>query len=158
MKKQVYSSVLILVCFLFLLPSIEAYTCKLNGKILGKKTLSGRSSKPESKCDNQYHSDDKAVVALSTGWFNKKKRCLKYIDIHGNGKSLKAKVVNECDSTMGCDADHDYYLPCHNNIVVASQAVWKALGVPLNQMGEMNIYWFDTDCFSTSSYDHFCLG
>ncbi|KAF4394118.1 hypothetical protein F8388_017931 [Cannabis sativa] len=38
-------------------------------------------------------------------------------------------VVDECDSTAGCDADHDYQPPCPNNIVDASKAVWKALGV-----------------------------
>ncbi|XWS10921.1 hypothetical protein CRYUN_Cryun38cG0039900 [Craigia yunnanensis] len=186
MKKQGCTSVfLILVCFLLL--SIEAQTCKPNGKIRAKKPRSGRCTIEDdpdcckegklyttykcsppvsnltkatltlnsfeaggdgtapSKCDNQYHSDDKPVVALSTGWFNKKKRCLKYINIHGNGKSVKAKVVDECDSTMGCDAGHDYYPPCHNNIVVASQAVWKDLGVPLSHWGEMDIYWSDTD-------------
>jgi hypothetical protein len=31
------------------------------------------------ECDNMYHSDDTPVVALSTGWFNNKGRCLKYI-------------------------------------------------------------------------------
>ncbi|KAL4334734.1 hypothetical protein GQ457_07G018090 [Hibiscus cannabinus] len=98
-----------------------------------------------SECDNQYHSDDDPVVALSTGWFNHKKRCLKYINIHGNGKSVRAKVVDECDSTMGCDSDHDYQPPCPNNIVDASKAVWKALGVPENKWGEMDIYWSDTD-------------
>jgi hypothetical protein len=30
---------------------------------------------------------------------------------------------------MGCDAAHDYQPPCLNNIVDASQAVWKALGL-----------------------------
>ncbi|KAK6230712.1 hypothetical protein QUC31_002230 [Theobroma cacao] len=188
MKKQAYSSVLILVCFLFLLLSFEvkAQTCKPSGKIRAKKPRSGQCTIEDdpccckegklyttykcsppvsnltkatltlnsfeaggdgsapSKCDNQYHSDDQPVVALSTGWFNKKKRCLKYIDIHGNGKSVKAKVVDECDSTMGCDAAHDYYPPCHNNIVVASKAVWKALGVPISQWGEIDIYWSDT--------------
>ncbi|TYH38724.1 hypothetical protein ES332_D12G129500v1 [Gossypium tomentosum] len=98
-----------------------------------------------SECDNHYHSDDDPVVALSTGWFNHKKRCSKYINIHGNGKSVKAKVVDECDSTMGCDSVHDYQPPCPNNIVDASKAVWKALGVPKDDWGEMNIYWSDTD-------------
>nr|GEZ69908.1 hypothetical protein [Tanacetum cinerariifolium] len=41
----------------------------------------------------------------------------------------RAMVVDEYDSTMGCDADHDYQLPCPNNIVDASKAAWKALGV-----------------------------
>ncbi|TYH19200.1 hypothetical protein ES288_A05G334200v1 [Gossypium darwinii] len=61
-----------------------------------------------SECDNQYHSDDDPVVALSTGWYNNEKRCLNYINIHSNGKSVRAKVVDECDSTMRCYSDHDY--------------------------------------------------
>ncbi|KAJ9160144.1 hypothetical protein P3X46_025575 [Hevea brasiliensis] len=96
-----------------------------------------------SECDNQYHSDNEPVVALSTGWFSNKRRCLNYITIHGNEKSVKAKVVDECDSTMGCDADHDYQPPCANNIVDASKAVWKALGVPEDDWGEMDIDWSD---------------
>ncbi|XVF73221.1 hypothetical protein PTKIN_Ptkin12aG0184000 [Pterospermum kingtungense] len=95
------------------------------------------------KCDKKYHSDNELVVALSTGWFNKRKRCLKYINIYGNGKSVKAKVVDECDSTKGCDEQHNYQPPCPNNIVDASIAVWRALGVPVDQGGEMDIYWSD---------------
>ncbi|KAJ4835604.1 hypothetical protein Tsubulata_024697 [Turnera subulata] len=82
-----------------------------------------------SECDNQYHDDDTPVVALSTGWFNNKNRCHHNITIKGNGRSVVAMVVDECDSTMGCDKDHDYQPPCDNNIVDASKAVWKALGV-----------------------------
>lgn len=96
-----------------------------------------------SECDNKYHSDNTPVVALSTGWFNNESRCLKHITIHGNGRSVKAMVVDECDSTMGCDADHDYQPPCRSNIVDASKAVWKALGVPKSNWGEMDIYWSD---------------
>ncbi|KAL8500217.1 hypothetical protein ACS0TY_019993 [Phlomoides rotata] len=80
-----------------------------------------------SECDNQYHSDDTPVVALSTGWYSGGSRCLKNVVISGNGRSVTAKVVDECDSTMGCDEDHDYQPPCPNNIVDASKAVWKAL-------------------------------
>ena len=96
-----------------------------------------------SECDSQYHSDDTPVVALSTGWYNNGNRCLHSINIHGNGKSVKAMVVDECDSTMGCDSDHDYQPPCANNIVDASKAVWKALGVPESDWGKMDIYWSD---------------
>ena len=96
-----------------------------------------------SECDNQYHSDDTPVVALSTGWFNDRSRCLHNITISGNGKSVVAMVVDECDSTMGCDEDHDYQPPCSNNIVDASKAVWKALGVPHNQWGGLEITWSD---------------
>lgn len=96
-----------------------------------------------SACDGKYHSDNTLVVALSTGWFNNRKRCLDYIIIHGNGRSVKAKVVDECDSTVGCDAEHDYQPPCPNNIVDASKAVWKALRVKQSDWGEMEITWSD---------------
>ncbi|KAK7836237.1 kiwellin [Quercus suber] len=33
--------------------------------------------------------------------FNNKQRCLNYITIYGNGRSVQAKVVDECESTMG---------------------------------------------------------
>ncbi|WJX88258.1 hypothetical protein P8452_70366 [Trifolium repens] len=96
-----------------------------------------------SYCDNQYHSDDTPVVALSTGWFDNKSKCLHNITISANGRSVVAMVVDECDSTMGCDQDHDYQPPCRNNIVDASKAVWEALGVPQNQWGGLDITWSD---------------
>ncbi|XP_055962495.1 kiwellin-1-like [Mercurialis annua] len=97
-----------------------------------------------SECDNQYHADDELVVALSTGWFNNKSRCLKYVNIHGNGRSVRAKVVDECDSTMGCDSDHDYQPPCPNNIVDASKAVWSGLGISdPDDVGSLDISWSD---------------
>lgn len=125
------------------------YTCSPAVTNRTKATLTlnsfekGGDGGAPSKCDNQYHSDDKPVVALSTGWYNKGSRCLKYINIYGYGKSIRAMVVDECDSAMGCDKEHDYRPPCRNNIVDASQAVWKALGVPINQWGEIDIHWSD---------------
>ncbi|KAF5451579.1 hypothetical protein F2P56_026672 [Juglans regia] len=97
-----------------------------------------------SECDNQYHSDDTPVVALSTGWFNDKSRCLNNITISANGRNVLAMVVDECDSTMGCDADHDYQPPCPNNIVDASKAVWEALGVSREEWGGLDITWSDS--------------
>ncbi|GJW45997.1 RlpA-like double-psi beta-barrel domain-containing protein [Tanacetum coccineum] len=94
-----------------------------------------------SECDKHYHSDDTPVVALSTGWYKGGDRCHKYITINGNGRSVKAMVVDECDSTMGCDDEHDYQPPCPNNIVDASKAVWKALGVSENNWGDLDITW-----------------
>ncbi|KAI9110007.1 hypothetical protein K1719_019048 [Acacia pycnantha] len=94
-----------------------------------------------SECDNKYHSDEKPVVALSTGWFNHKSRCLHNITITANGRSVVAMVVDECDSTKGCDEDHDYQPPCDNNIVDASKAVWEALAIPRNQWGWYDITW-----------------
>ncbi|XVF80045.1 hypothetical protein PTKIN_Ptkin15bG0039200 [Pterospermum kingtungense] len=96
-----------------------------------------------STCDNDYHSDDEHVVALSTGWFDNKKRCFNYIRIRGNGKSVAAKVVDECNSLGGCDKTHDYEPPCGNNIVGASKGVWLALGVPQSQWTRLGIHWSD---------------
>ncbi|KAL8062674.1 hypothetical protein ABFX02_02G163100 [Erythranthe guttata] len=103
----------------------------------------GKDGGGPSECDGNYHSDDIPIVALSTGWFNNMKRCFRNVTIYGNGNSVSAMVVDECDSTMGCDLDHDYQPPCNNNIVDASRAVWKALGVPKSQWGEMDITWSD---------------
>lgn len=98
-----------------------------------------------SECDKKFHPDSERVVALSTGWFDKRSRCLKEIKIFGNGRSVVAKVVDECDSTQGCDSDHDFQPPCDNNIVDASPAVWKALGVHRNddRFGFMDVFWSD---------------
>ncbi|GMI66857.1 hypothetical protein HRI_000355000 [Hibiscus trionum] len=94
-----------------------------------------------SKCDEQYHSDDEPVVALSTGWFSS--RWNKFIIINAKGISKRALVVDECDSRVGCDDEHAYQPPCHNNIVVASKAVWTALGVPESEQGELDVTWSD---------------
>ncbi|KAK2424817.1 kiwellin-1 [Trifolium repens] len=83
-----------------------------------------------SACDGQYHSNSERVVALSTGWYSGGSRCGKLIRIKAqNGKSTTAKVVDECDSVNGCDAEHAYQPPCRNNIVDGSVAVWNALGL-----------------------------
>ncbi|XP_075519174.1 kiwellin-1-like [Primulina tabacum] len=96
-----------------------------------------------SECDNKYHSDDTPVVALSTGWYSGGSRCHNNVKISANGRTVTAMVVDECDSTMGCDEDHDYQPPCPNNIVDASTAVWQALGVPEDDWGELDITWSD---------------
>ena len=98
-----------------------------------------------SKCDNQYHSDNEPVVALSTGWFSQRSRCNKFININGNGYSVRALVVDECDSQLGCDAEHAYQPPCGSNIVDASKAVWTALGVPESDQGKLDITWSDAN-------------
>ncbi|KAL2477718.1 putative ripening-related protein 2 [Forsythia ovata] len=102
----------------------------------------GDGSAP-SECDNKYHSDDTSVVALSTGWYSGGRRCLQNITISANGQTTHAMVVDERDSTSGCDEKHDYQPPFPNNIVDASKAVWKALGVPMTEWGELDITWSD---------------
>ncbi|GJM91071.1 hypothetical protein PR202_ga07411 [Eleusine coracana subsp. coracana] len=102
----------------------------------------GKDGGGPSECDNSYHSDEEKVVALSTGWFNNMARCSHQIKITANGKSVYAKVVDECDSVYGCDEDHNFEPPCHNNIVDASPAVWNALGLDQN-IGTVDITWSD---------------
>ncbi|KAH7849150.1 hypothetical protein Vadar_013690 [Vaccinium darrowii] len=103
----------------------------------------GRDGGGPSECDSKYHSDTKPIVAVSTGWYHKGSRCLKNITISGNGRKVNATVVDECDSTIGCDAEHDYQPPCPNNIVDGSKAVWEALGVRRDDWGELDITWTD---------------
>ncbi|KAI3990367.1 hypothetical protein MKX01_029736 [Papaver californicum] len=69
--------------------------------------------------------------SLSTGWYNNGNRCLHNITIKGNERSVVAKV------------DHDYQPPCPHNIVDASPAVWKALGIPRENWGDLDITWSD---------------
>ncbi|EFJ36195.1 hypothetical protein SELMODRAFT_26835, partial [Selaginella moellendorffii] len=97
-----------------------------------------------SECDSKFHSNNDLVVALSTGWFAKGKRCGRFVIIHApSGKSVRARVVDECDSLRGCDAEHGFYPPCQPNLVDASPSVWRALGVSKNsdKFGWMDITW-----------------
>ncbi|PRQ20885.1 putative rlpA-like protein, double-psi beta-barrel [Rosa chinensis] len=125
------------------------YTCSppMSGNTQAYLTLNsfeaGGDGGGPSECDGKYHNDSTPVVALSTGWYNSGSRCLNNIRINGNGRSVVAMVVDECDSTEGCDKDHDYQPPCPNNIVDASKAIWKALGVSRDNWGDLDITWSD---------------
>lgn len=80
-------------------------------------------------------------MALSTGWYNGGSRCGKMIRITAsNGRSTTAKVVDECDSQRGCDAEHTGQPPCKNNIVDGSDAVWSALGLN-KDVGVVDVTW-----------------
>lgn len=61
------------------------------------------------------------------------------------GKTVNAKVVDECDSVNGCDAEHAYQPPCRNNIVDGSAAVWAALGYKTSdpEYGQTAVTWRD---------------
>lgn len=105
----------------------------------------GKDSGGPSECNNQYHSDEIPIVALSTGWFDHRSWCHCNITINGNGRSVPAMMVDECDSTMGCGSDRDYQPPRNNNMVDATQAVWEALSVHQDgdDWGWINITWSD---------------
>ncbi|WOG87873.1 hypothetical protein DCAR_0207105 [Daucus carota subsp. sativus] len=94
-----------------------------------------------SSCDEKFHANSELVVALSTGWFDGRSRCLKEIIITAsNGNSVTAKVVDECDSMHGCDEEHAGQPPCDNNIVDGSAAVWNALGID-QDLGRVDVNW-----------------
>ncbi|KAF8722529.1 hypothetical protein HU200_022356 [Digitaria exilis] len=96
-----------------------------------------------SSCTGTFFDDGEKVVALSTGWFDGGSRCQKSVVIRaGNGRSVTAMVVDECDSLHGCDGEHNFEPPCANNIVDGSPAVWKALGLNTDD-GEVPITWSD---------------
>ncbi|KAL8259901.1 hypothetical protein R6Q59_027854 [Mikania micrantha] len=86
-----------------------------------------------SECDAKFHSDNTLIVALSSQWYNHGNRCFKFINIHYKDRSVKARVVDECDSSRGCKDD----------IVDASKAVWMALQVPKREWGEAKVTWSD---------------
>lgn len=86
-----------------------------------------------SECDGQYHSNNFLIVALSTQWYNHGQRCFNYINIYYNDISVRAQVVDECDSNRGC----------RDNIVDASYAVWLALQVSQSDWGQTKITWSD---------------
>ncbi|KAI6693167.1 hypothetical protein NL676_020877 [Syzygium grande] len=73
-------------------------------------------------------------------WYSGGSRCSKMINLISvkTGRTAKAKVVNGCDSINGCDTEHAYQLPCQNNIVDGSDAVWSALGLDKN-VGEEDV-------------------
>ncbi|CAL5020710.1 unnamed protein product [Urochloa decumbens] len=96
-----------------------------------------------SECDGKYHHNSERIVALSTGWYAKGKRCGKNIRIHAKGRSVLAKVVDECDTLHGCDKPHAFQPPCPHNDVDASQAVWDALGITGDDVGDFPITWSD---------------
>ncbi|XP_009757783.1 kiwellin-like [Nicotiana tabacum] len=123
------------------------YRCSppVTGSTSAKLTLNdfseGGDGGGPSKCDDQYHDNNERIVALSTGWYAGGSRCGKMIRIRANnGKSVTAKVVDGCDSTTGCDAEHGYQRPCKYNIVDASVAVWRDLGLDTDT-GVVPITW-----------------
>ncbi|CAM0957834.1 unnamed protein product [Alopecurus aequalis] len=94
----------------------------------------GPGSGEPSECDGKYHNNNEMLVALSTGLYAGGRRCQKMISITSkqNGRTVQARVVDECDTRHGC----------MENIVDTSVAVWKALGLDTN-IGEVPVTWSD---------------
>ncbi|KAI3703202.1 hypothetical protein L1987_73109 [Smallanthus sonchifolius] len=125
--------VLLSLFFTLHVSSIHAHLSNVKATMTINDFEKGTSGGGPSECDGKYHSDNMLIVALSSQWYNHGKRCFKFINIRYKDKSVKARVVDECDSSRGCK----------NNIVDASKAVWKALGMPKSQWGETKVTWSD---------------
>ena len=127
--------------------SHPTYTCSppvtssTEARLTNNDFSEGGEGGDPSECDEKYHNNSERIVALSTGWYNGGSRCGKMIRITAsNGRSVTAKVVDECDSIRGCDKEHAYLLPCPNNIVDGSDAVWSALGLN-KDVGVLDVTW-----------------
>ncbi|TVU30256.1 hypothetical protein EJB05_21866, partial [Eragrostis curvula] len=113
-------------------PSVSAHTpavMTVNG------FQKGEEGGGESACDGHFHSNGEKIVALSSGWLrlDGTRRCNRMVRVTApGGRSVLAKVVDECDSSRGCD----------DNIVDSSAAVWKALGLD-TRVGRVRVTWAD---------------
>ncbi|KAL9381583.1 hypothetical protein Peur_027240 [Populus x canadensis] len=130
-------------------PDVGTHICKGGGSSpsspppSGNCPLSGERGEggAPSEFDERYHAKTERVVALSTGWYDGGSRCGRMIKITAsNGKSVTAKVVDECDTLHGCDSEHGFLPPCENNIVDGSDAVWEALGLN-KDLGIVPVTW-----------------
>ncbi|MBA0788647.1 hypothetical protein Gotri_000026 [Gossypium trilobum] len=87
--------------------SAEEVALHLYEETASPHALFGGDGGDRSKCDEQSHDNFERIVALSIGWYDGGSRCGKMIRIMvSNGKSVTAKVVDECDSMHGCDEAH----------------------------------------------------
>jgi hypothetical protein len=84
--------------------------------------------------DGHFHSDREMIAALSTGWFAGGRRCHRPIRITSvrTGRSVVARVVDECDIRQGC----------RSNVVDTSKAIWDALGLDTD-VGVVPVTWSD---------------
>lgn len=116
-------------------------TSSTDAKLTNNDFSEGGEGGDPSECDGKYHDNSVPVVALSTGWYNGGSRCGHMIKITAqNGRSVMAKVVDECDSMHGCDSEHADEPPCDNDIVDGSDAVWSALGLD-KDIGVVGVTW-----------------
>ncbi|XBI48974.1 hypothetical protein VPH35_112613 [Triticum aestivum] len=139
--------------------------CQPSGNLLGRSGNCETSNSPDCCVDGKQYlqflcSPPVSLVTcavLTVNGFSKGKdgglpsecdstgmsRCSRSIKITvKGGSSVYAKVVDECDSVDGCDAEHNYEEPCAYNVVDASPAVWDALGLDQN-IGLQDVIWSD---------------
>ncbi|KAJ1255544.1 hypothetical protein BS78_K189000 [Paspalum vaginatum] len=80
----------------------------------------------------QQRRADRGIVHGLTEWYAGARRCHRNIRITSacHGRSVEARVVDECDSRR-C---------CRHSIVDSSPAVWRALGLDTD-VGEVHVTW-----------------
>ncbi|PON46328.1 RlpA-like double-psi beta-barrel domain containing protein [Parasponia andersonii] len=120
--------------------SFPAYSCSppltssTKTELTNNNFSEGGDGGGPSACDGKFHKNSELIVALSNG-------CEKMIRITpSNGRRVRAKVVNECDSMQGCDEEHAGRPPCRNNVVDDSDAVWRARGLN-KDLGIVDVTW-----------------
>ncbi|RVW84428.1 putative ripening-related protein 2 [Vitis vinifera] len=129
--------------------NVGGQVCHPSGKIRGKKPPPGECNQGnDSDCckEGKLYTTYKCSPTVSS-------HTKAYLTLNGFEKDEDGGAPSECDNhyhsddtpvlalSTGCD--HDYQPPCANNIVDASRAVWKALGVPQDQWGGLDITWTD---------------
>ncbi|KAL0464785.1 UNVERIFIED_CONTAM: Ripening-related protein 3 [Sesamum latifolium] len=137
----------LLVILLFSSNSSEAriHACKPSGKVKGKKPPPDHCNEDDSICCikgryyTTYKCSPQSLGALRQFSILMVLRKAEMAISHPNAITSTIQMIQKALST-GC---HDYLPPCDNNIVGASKAVWKALGVPLEDWGELDITWSD---------------
>ncbi|MQM10502.1 hypothetical protein Taro_043394, partial [Colocasia esculenta] len=85
-----------------------------------------------SECNDMHHNNSECIVVLSTGWYSRGSRCNIMMRITASNRSKTTKVVDECDCMNDCDKEHVYQPPCQNNVADASDAIWNALGLNID--------------------------
>ncbi|KAL3723011.1 hypothetical protein ACJRO7_035233 [Eucalyptus globulus] len=141
---------------------VQAQCCRPSGRIRGKNPPPGQCNTgddsdcckdgqmyPVNGCSPPVSGHTRAHLTLNS--FEEGRdggglsdRCLGNITIYSNGRCVEAMVVDERDSTMGCDEEHDYQPLCDYDMVDASRAVWEALGVPKDSWDWVDITWSNT--------------
>ncbi|CAL2264516.1 unnamed protein product [Prunus armeniaca] len=75
------------------------------------------------------------------------------------GRSVAAKVVDECDSVKGCDSEHAGLPLCGNTVIDGSAGVWNALGLnkDLGVVDGYNLRINSSDLISEVFKENLCL-
>ncbi|CAK9146992.1 unnamed protein product [Ilex paraguariensis] len=106
--------------------TIYKYSPVVSGQTKAVLTLNsfqkGADGGGPSECDHKYHSDDKPVVALSTGWYYRGSSVTPLWDV-------TKTMINSLHVLI--------------TSLMPQKAVWKTLGVPEDEWGELDITWSD---------------